>query len=152
MLDKGIGLAIGALVIFTIVGILAVQINTSTKAQVCPTGGTLTAIDGATTVSGTIVPVGVAVYKGTLTDDDVKSFYIAGLLCYKGSAPTSDVVSLTTDEAKKYVEVTQGTGGSIAGALAYKFDTIKSLIFIIPLGIIVFLLLAGFNMYRKKYA
>ena len=152
MLDKGVAVALGALVIFAVLGMMGTEIVSSTSVQTCATAGSITFVDGSTgTGANGAKVVGVDAIKGTGAAASVESFYPAGQLCAIAAVtvPTTAITIDDTTDSQLYLAST-GTNGKAAGSLAYKFGTIKSLISLIPIGIIVFMLMAGFDMYRKK--
>ena len=147
MLDKGVGIAIGALVVFTVLGMLATQIVSSTNAETCT--GTVAPLKGSSNINlSTKVPVTVID-----TGADPNKVYPRGTLCANGAiSGITDATATVSQDISDANKAKLGLTAKPAGPLAYNFETVKTLVFLVPIGIIVFLLMTGFNMYRKKYA
>ena len=151
-----ITIAIGILISVVLIGPISATINSQVREQVCSANPTTTRLGSGTapTITAAGDPLRVPVRVGA--SDATATRYAAGTLCLYPTgvnAPTANTrLALTGNAAAANAAATAANlypAPTPAGALAYDFGSSRSIIVLVPLGIVAGLVWWGYSAFTS---
>ena len=134
-IQNGIMYAIGALIIVAVLGSLGSQVQAAVQDGDCTTSPTV-ALTGVALTGATTATTNPHEYSG--------AFYHPGSLCYKGAFADGTTTISAANAALAGVSPTP------AGVYNSGFEAVRAILLLIPIGIVVGLLIAGFYAVKRR--